>query len=77
MRAVVFRVLAGLLAVGFAFVLTAGKPPQGLRDLVMMWGIALMFALYSLFGPAPAEWVLMALFGTGGVKREGDGQGQR
>jgi hypothetical protein len=64
MRTAVFRVLAGLLAVGFVsamFVADVGQ--MSLRHAVLEGMIAVVFGVYAAFGTAPAERMLGMLFG--------------
>ena len=66
MRAVFFRGTAGLLAVGFGFVIfftdNRGRP---LQEAFLLAVIGLMFAAYAMFGTRAAEWVMAAAgFGT-------------
>jgi hypothetical protein len=64
MRTAVLRLLAGLLAPLFGWVLLTGRFAG--RPLVEQVGagvVAVGFALYAVVGPGPAEWWLGAWFG--------------
>jgi hypothetical protein len=61
MRHVVFRSLAGLLAVLIVLAIIAGHPP--LRQLVGYIVLAVLFAAFALFGNGAADSILAALFG--------------
>lgn len=65
MRSRVFRVLAGLLAVLFAwFLATADHSGRPTRELVGFWVVGLAFGTFALFGTAPAEQLLCLVFGS-------------
>jgi hypothetical protein len=61
MRTAVFRVLAGLLAVGFVFAMFVWANVA--RHAVLTSMIAVVFGVYAAFGTAPAERMLGMLFG--------------
>jgi hypothetical protein len=64
MRAVVFRVLAGLLTALFAAYLVFGDTAQmSLRQLVAAWAIAIGFGLYAALGNDIGELLIWRMFG--------------
>ena len=65
MRSRIFRVLAGLLCVGFVwFLTTTDHVDRDLRELVGAWAICTVFGLFAIFGAGPAEKMLGLLFGV-------------
>jgi hypothetical protein len=64
MRKVVFRVLAGLLAVAFGALLTFGDTSKmSLRELVGTGAILAGFGLYALLGSDLGERLIWVAFG--------------
>jgi hypothetical protein len=69
MRTVVFRCLAGLLAPAFAWVLLAGEHTLSARQVLFGTVVAAVFGLFALFGPGPADWLLVTFFGGPQARR--------
>jgi hypothetical protein len=64
MRGVVFRILAGLLAVAFIAVVAFGDTSKmSLPELVGIGAIGTGFGLYALLGSDPGERFIFAAFG--------------
>ncbi len=71
MRSRIFRVLAGLLAVAFAWLpLVAEDGQLPLRRAFWIGAMAVVFGLFALFGPGPAERLLGSLFGVGSPPKQ-------
>ncbi len=67
MRSLVFRVLAGVVAVGIGWLLLVADGGQRPAHEVFRFGsVGAIFGLFALFGPAPAERLMGHLFGVGG-----------
>jgi hypothetical protein len=65
MRSRIFRVLAAVIAVLFLwFLLTADHANRSTRELFLFSGIAVMFAVFAMFGTAGAERFMAVVFGT-------------
>lgn len=65
MRDVIFRILAGVLAVGLAVGLIFGdRSEQSVRVLAAFWAVAVVLGAFAVFGTRAAEHVLALLFGT-------------
>jgi hypothetical protein len=67
MRQITFRSLAGLLAVGFVWVAEKGQAP--IHISVEMLVLAIVFAIYALWGQRAADRVLNMIHGKSASRR--------
>lgn len=66
MRMLIFRIAAGILAFVFAWFLAVGNHAgQSYHTLLVTVTITVVFTLFSVFGPRPAEWLLGLFIGDG------------
>lgn len=63
MRSVVFRALAGVLAIAFMLALVADGGQMPLRQAFWIGALGVGFGLYAALGTGPAERLLVLLFG--------------
>jgi hypothetical protein len=66
MRTIIFRILAGLIAIGFVWVfVSADNNGKSAREMFGMAALTIVFAGFAVFGPHPAESFLATVFGFG------------